>query len=103
MTKEALSKIDILLEEAFGYDHKNLGQRYFLNTLNAGFGAKGVATAAAAAAAAGYGMDLPEEWTAPAAAGLLGTGAVVGSHIIGKLDKKLFTKLGIDKKTDFTT
>ncbi len=100
MNNNVLNKIDKLIEE-FGYDHKSKGQRYFMNTINAGFGAKGTALALGALVDSGYQMDLPEELIPLATGGALAAGAIGGSHIIGKADKALFKKIGLDKKEDF--
>ena len=100
MNNNVLNKINHLIEE-FGYDHKRLPHRYFMNTTNAAIGAKGTALSLGALADNGYQMDLPEELIPLAAGGALVAGAIGGSHIIGKADKALFKGIGLDKKEDF--
>ena len=76
----------------FGYDHKSKGERYFLNTLNGFIGAK----AAAGGLIASGGID-----DSLITGGLVAGGALVGSHALGKIDKYLFKKIGLNKKEDF--
>jgi hypothetical protein len=102
MTQQAVQKIEILLE-GFGYDHKDLGKRTFLNTFNGLFGAQAGAEILSAYVHAHpeFMGELDPDQKAALTGGIIGSSAIGGSHALGKLDKALFKAAKLDKKEDF--
>jgi hypothetical protein len=92
-----------LLQEGFGYDHKNPGQQYFMNTFNGLAG--GTVGLAGLAGLHSLNPELfssltPNEKIA-LTAGTVIPSAIAGSHYLGKLDKEAFKAMDLDKKEDF--